>query len=174
MTVILISSQLFRKYLTGWPSFIHSYQIILFTHSSLSLPPLFLKYLLAEDLHLASLEAESILEAGEFLETMQDYLDSSVISIIEDFSNLNEVRYALCTGRGTVFWVPRHGSRNVKAPVKEMNTSFLLTRLWAMPICNHSLLSSVCMPLWFCLIFTLGWQRTVGEVQNPLNIWRPI
>uniref|UniRef100_A0A6J0TG06 Peroxisome proliferator-activated receptor gamma coactivator-related protein 1 n=1 Tax=Pogona vitticeps TaxID=103695 RepID=A0A6J0TG06_9SAUR len=50
------------------------------------------QYLLAEDLHLASLEAESILEAGEFLETMQDYLDSSVISIIEDFSSLNEAK----------------------------------------------------------------------------------
>ncbi|XP_032081629.1 peroxisome proliferator-activated receptor gamma coactivator-related protein 1 isoform X2 [Thamnophis elegans] len=48
--------------------------------------------LLAEDLHLASLEAETILEAGEFLETMQDYLDSSVISIIEDFSSLTEVK----------------------------------------------------------------------------------
>ncbi|KAJ7325116.1 hypothetical protein JRQ81_018136 [Phrynocephalus forsythii] len=50
------------------------------------------QYLLAEDLHLASLEAESILEAGEFLETMQDYLDSSVISIIEDFNSLNEAK----------------------------------------------------------------------------------
>lgn len=40
---------------------------------------------------MASLEAETILEAGEFLETMQDYLDSSVISIIEDFSSLTEV-----------------------------------------------------------------------------------
>ncbi|XP_060624219.2 peroxisome proliferator-activated receptor gamma coactivator-related protein 1 [Anolis sagrei] len=50
------------------------------------------QYLLAEDLHLASLEAETILEAGEFLETMQDYLDSSVISIIEDFSSLNETK----------------------------------------------------------------------------------
>ncbi|XP_026556969.1 peroxisome proliferator-activated receptor gamma coactivator-related protein 1 [Pseudonaja textilis] len=48
--------------------------------------------LLAEDLHLASLEAETILEAGEFLETMQDYLDSSVISITEDFSSLTEVK----------------------------------------------------------------------------------
>ncbi|KAK9400941.1 PPRC1: Peroxisome proliferator-activated receptor gamma coactivator-related protein 1 [Crotalus adamanteus] len=48
--------------------------------------------LLAEDLRLASLEAETILEAGEFLETMQDYLDSSVISIIEDFSSLTEVK----------------------------------------------------------------------------------
>uniref|UniRef100_A0A8C5S1Z1 Peroxisome proliferator-activated receptor gamma coactivator-related protein 1 n=1 Tax=Laticauda laticaudata TaxID=8630 RepID=A0A8C5S1Z1_LATLA len=48
--------------------------------------------LLAEDLHLASLEAETTLEAGEFLETMQDYLDSSVISITEDFSSLTEVK----------------------------------------------------------------------------------
>lgn len=55
-----------------------------------------LQCLLAEDLHLASLEAETILEAGEFLETMQDYLDSSVISIIEDFSSLTEVRYIMC------------------------------------------------------------------------------
>lgn len=53
------------------------------------------QYLLAEDLHLTSLDAETILEAGEFLETMQDYLDSSVISIIEDFSSLTEVWSAL-------------------------------------------------------------------------------
>ncbi|XP_053245438.1 peroxisome proliferator-activated receptor gamma coactivator-related protein 1 [Podarcis raffonei] len=50
------------------------------------------QYLLAEDLHLTSLDAETILEAGEFLETMQDYLDSSVISIIEDFSSLTETK----------------------------------------------------------------------------------
>ncbi|XP_061492240.1 peroxisome proliferator-activated receptor gamma coactivator-related protein 1 isoform X2 [Rhineura floridana] len=50
------------------------------------------RYLLTEDLHLTSLEAETILEAGEFLETMQDYLDSSVISIIEDFSSLTETK----------------------------------------------------------------------------------
>ncbi|XP_054840160.1 peroxisome proliferator-activated receptor gamma coactivator-related protein 1 [Eublepharis macularius] len=49
------------------------------------------QYLLAENLHL-SLEAETILEAEELLGTMQDYLDSSVISIIEDFSSLTETK----------------------------------------------------------------------------------
>ncbi|KAJ6669137.1 hypothetical protein lerEdw1_007946 [Lerista edwardsae] len=48
------------------------------------------QYLLAEDLRLASVDAETILEAEELLGTMQDYLDSSVISIIEDFSSLTE------------------------------------------------------------------------------------
>ncbi|XP_077205577.1 peroxisome proliferator-activated receptor gamma coactivator-related protein 1 isoform X2 [Paroedura picta] len=44
-----------------------------------------MEYLLAENLHV-SLEAETILEAEELLGTMQGYLDSSVISIIEDFN----------------------------------------------------------------------------------------
>ncbi|KAM9379907.1 peroxisome proliferator-activated receptor gamma coactivator-related protein 1 [Phaethornis superciliosus] len=39
-----------------------------------------------DDLNLTSLDAETILEAEEILGTMQSYLDSSVISIIEDFS----------------------------------------------------------------------------------------
>ncbi|XP_066047170.1 peroxisome proliferator-activated receptor gamma coactivator-related protein 1 isoform X1 [Chamaea fasciata] len=39
-----------------------------------------------DDLNLTSLDAETILEAEEILGTMQDYLDSSVISIIEDLS----------------------------------------------------------------------------------------
>ncbi|KAM9188202.1 peroxisome proliferator-activated receptor gamma coactivator-related protein 1 [Mergus octosetaceus] len=39
-----------------------------------------------DDLNLASLDAEAILEAEEILGTMQNYLDSSVISIIEDLS----------------------------------------------------------------------------------------
>ncbi|KAM8806122.1 peroxisome proliferator-activated receptor gamma coactivator-related protein 1 [Eudromia elegans] len=39
-----------------------------------------------DDLNLASLDAETILEAEEILGTMQNYLDSSVISIIEDLS----------------------------------------------------------------------------------------
>ncbi|XP_023785506.1 peroxisome proliferator-activated receptor gamma coactivator-related protein 1 [Cyanistes caeruleus] len=39
-----------------------------------------------DDLNLTSLDAETILEAEEILGTMQNYLDSSVISIIEDFS----------------------------------------------------------------------------------------
>uniref|UniRef100_A0A8D0GYA8 Peroxisome proliferator-activated receptor gamma coactivator-related protein 1 n=1 Tax=Sphenodon punctatus TaxID=8508 RepID=A0A8D0GYA8_SPHPU len=43
---------------------------------------------LEEDL--ASLEAETILEAEEILGTVQSYIDSSVISIIEDFSSLSE------------------------------------------------------------------------------------
>lgn len=43
-----------------------------------------------DDLNLASLDAEAILEAEEILGTMQNYLDSSVISIIEDLS-LSEV-----------------------------------------------------------------------------------
>lgn len=43
-----------------------------------------------DDLNLTSLEAETILEAEEILGTMQNYLDSSVISIIEDLS-LSEV-----------------------------------------------------------------------------------
>lgn len=43
-----------------------------------------------DDLNLTSLDAETILEAEEILGTMQNYLDSSVISIIEDLS-LNEV-----------------------------------------------------------------------------------
>lgn len=55
------------------------------------------KYLLAEDLRLASVDAETILEAEELLGTMQDYLDSSVISIIEDFSSLTEVWNVLTT-----------------------------------------------------------------------------
>ncbi|XP_071668168.1 peroxisome proliferator-activated receptor gamma coactivator-related protein 1 isoform X4 [Patagioenas fasciata] len=38
------------------------------------------------DLNLMSLDAETILEAEEILGTMQNYLDSSVISIIEDLS----------------------------------------------------------------------------------------
>ncbi|XP_068805959.1 peroxisome proliferator-activated receptor gamma coactivator-related protein 1 isoform X3 [Struthio camelus] len=42
-----------------------------------------------DDLNLTSLDAETILEAEEILGTMQNYLDSSVISIIEDLS-LNE------------------------------------------------------------------------------------
>nr|XP_056705696.1 peroxisome proliferator-activated receptor gamma coactivator-related protein 1 [Euleptes europaea] len=52
------------------------------------------QYLLAENLHLSleALEAETILEAEELLGTMQDYLDSSVISIIEDFSGLTEAK----------------------------------------------------------------------------------
>lgn len=60
-------------------------------------PPFLPKYLLAEDLRLASVDAETILEADELLGTMQDYLDSSVISIIEDFSSLTEVWNALVT-----------------------------------------------------------------------------
>lgn len=44
----------------------------------------------ADDLNLTSLDAETILEAEEILGTMQNYLDSSVISIIEDLS-LSEV-----------------------------------------------------------------------------------
>ncbi|XP_021392062.2 peroxisome proliferator-activated receptor gamma coactivator-related protein 1 [Lonchura striata] len=40
----------------------------------------------ADDLSLTSLDAETILEAEEILGTMQNYLDSSVISIIEDLS----------------------------------------------------------------------------------------
>lgn len=44
-----------------------------------------------DDLNLTSLDAETILEAEEILGTMQNYLDSSVISIIEDLS-LSEVR----------------------------------------------------------------------------------
>ncbi|KAI1236271.1 hypothetical protein IHE44_0001551 [Lamprotornis superbus] len=43
-----------------------------------------------DDLNLTSLDAETILEAEEILGTMQNYLDSSVISIIEDLS-LSEV-----------------------------------------------------------------------------------
>lgn len=43
-----------------------------------------------DDLNLMSLDAETILEAEEILGTMQNYLDSSVISIIEDLS-LSEV-----------------------------------------------------------------------------------
>ncbi|XP_075573774.1 peroxisome proliferator-activated receptor gamma coactivator-related protein 1 [Pelecanus crispus] len=39
-----------------------------------------------DDLNLTSLDAETILEAEEILGTMQNYLDSSVISIIEDLS----------------------------------------------------------------------------------------
>ncbi|KAM9285276.1 peroxisome proliferator-activated receptor gamma coactivator-related protein 1 [Morus bassanus] len=39
-----------------------------------------------DDLNLMSLDAETILEAEEILGTMQNYLDSSVISIIEDLS----------------------------------------------------------------------------------------
>ncbi|XP_053168140.1 peroxisome proliferator-activated receptor gamma coactivator-related protein 1 [Hemicordylus capensis] len=50
------------------------------------------QYLLTEDMRLASLEAETILEAEELLGTMQDYLDSSVISIIEDYSSLTETK----------------------------------------------------------------------------------
>lgn len=42
------------------------------------------------DLNLTSLDAETILEAEGILGTMQNYLDSSVISIIEDLS-LSEV-----------------------------------------------------------------------------------
>ncbi|XP_050161235.1 peroxisome proliferator-activated receptor gamma coactivator-related protein 1 isoform X2 [Myiozetetes cayanensis] len=41
---------------------------------------------LEDDLNLTSLDAETILEAEEILGTMQNYLDSSVISIIEDLS----------------------------------------------------------------------------------------
>lgn len=43
-----------------------------------------------DDLNLTSLDAETVLEAEEILGTMQNYLDSSVISIIEDLS-LSEV-----------------------------------------------------------------------------------
>ncbi|XP_014812700.1 PREDICTED: peroxisome proliferator-activated receptor gamma coactivator-related protein 1 isoform X3 [Calidris pugnax] len=39
-----------------------------------------------DDLNITSLDAETILEAEEILGTMQNYLDSSVISIIEDLS----------------------------------------------------------------------------------------
>ncbi|KAM6266280.1 peroxisome proliferator-activated receptor gamma coactivator-related protein 1 isoform 2-T2 [Porphyrio hochstetteri] len=39
-----------------------------------------------DDLNLTSLDAETILEAEEILGTMQNYFDSSVISIIEDLS----------------------------------------------------------------------------------------
>ncbi|KAM6330042.1 peroxisome proliferator-activated receptor gamma coactivator-related protein 1 [Podargus strigoides] len=39
-----------------------------------------------DDMNLTSLDAETILEAEEILGTMQNYLDSSVISIIEDLS----------------------------------------------------------------------------------------
>ncbi|XP_064287148.1 peroxisome proliferator-activated receptor gamma coactivator-related protein 1 isoform X1 [Passer domesticus] len=39
-----------------------------------------------DDLNLTSLDAETILEAEQILGTMQNYLDSSVISIIEDLS----------------------------------------------------------------------------------------
>lgn len=51
-----------------------------------------------DDLNLTSLDAETILEAEEILGTMQNYLDSSVISIIEDLS-LSEVG-AHTHGRG--------------------------------------------------------------------------
>ncbi|XP_062436499.1 peroxisome proliferator-activated receptor gamma coactivator-related protein 1 isoform X2 [Rhea pennata] len=47
-----------------------------------------------DDLNLTSLDAETILEAEEILGTMQNYLDSSVISIIEDLS-LNENKACL-------------------------------------------------------------------------------
>ncbi|XP_067393112.1 peroxisome proliferator-activated receptor gamma coactivator-related protein 1 isoform X2 [Emydura macquarii macquarii] len=46
-------------------------------------------------LHLASLQAGTILEAEEILGTMQSYLDSSMISVIEDFSSLNESKACL-------------------------------------------------------------------------------
>ncbi|KAM9282409.1 LOW QUALITY PROTEIN: peroxisome proliferator-activated receptor gamma coactivator-related protein 1 [Cariama cristata] len=39
-----------------------------------------------DDLNLTSLDAETVMEAEEILGTMQNYLDSSVISIIEDLS----------------------------------------------------------------------------------------
>lgn len=55
-----------------------------------------------DDLNLTSLDAETILEAEEILGTMQNYLDSSVISIIEDLS-LSEVGPRT---RGGVAWVP--------------------------------------------------------------------
>uniref|UniRef100_A0A8C5TDN6 PPARG related coactivator 1 n=1 Tax=Malurus cyaneus samueli TaxID=2593467 RepID=A0A8C5TDN6_9PASS len=47
-----------------------------------------------DDLNLTSLDAETILEAEEILGTMQNYLDSSVISIIEDLS-LSESKVCL-------------------------------------------------------------------------------
>ncbi|XP_071420051.1 peroxisome proliferator-activated receptor gamma coactivator-related protein 1 isoform X2 [Pithys albifrons albifrons] len=49
---------------------------------------------LEDDLNLTSLDAETILEAEEILGTMQNYLDSSVISIIEDLS-LSESKVCL-------------------------------------------------------------------------------
>lgn len=51
---------------------------------------------------LEALEAETTVEeAEELLGTVQDYLDSSVISIIEDFSSLTEVWKASCLVMGT-------------------------------------------------------------------------
>ncbi|KAJ7399229.1 peroxisome proliferator-activated receptor gamma coactivator-related protein 1 [Pitangus sulphuratus] len=50
---------------------------------------------LEDDLNLTSLDAETILEAEEILGTMQNYLDSSVISIIEDLSLCEQSKVCL-------------------------------------------------------------------------------